>query len=70
MSSWVAQRTDLLRIAADNAAAWVVRGDIAEIVGDGTVYVFERSANVTDARFDTLHAGDRYDMAARRTIAR
>ena len=26
------RRTDLLRITADNAAAWIVRGDVAEIV--------------------------------------
>ena len=70
MQAWMVTRTDLLHIAADNAAAWVVRGDVAEIVGDGNAFVYERGANAADARFDTLRAGDRYDLAARRTIAR
>jgi hypothetical protein len=45
MESWMTKRTDLLRIAADNAAAWIVRGDIAEIVGDSNACAFERERN-------------------------
>ena len=70
MQSWMMKRTDLLRIAADNSTAWVVRGDVAEIVGDGNAYVWESGAIAADARFDTLRAGDRYDLAARRKVAR
>ena len=70
MESWMLKRTDLCRIAADNATAWVIRGDVAEIVGGGNAYVWEPGANAVDARFDTLRAGDRYDLAARRKVAR
>ena len=64
------KRTDLLRIAADNATAWVIRSDVAEIVGDGNAYIYEAGADSADARFDTLRAPDRYDLAARGKIAR
>jgi len=70
MESWMVKRTDLLRIAADNATAWIVRGDVAEIIGDGNAYAYERGADVADAAFDTLRASDRYDLAARRMVAR
>ena len=70
METWMAKRTDLLRIASDNAAAWVVRGNVAEIVGDGNAYVYEPDAKVADARVETLRAGDRYDLAARRAVGR
>lgn len=70
MESWMVQRTDLLRISADNATAWVVRGDVAEVIGDGNAYVYDTGATVADSRFDTLRAGDRYDLAARRRIVR
>jgi cyanophycinase len=70
LESWLVKRIDLVRIAADNTTAWVVRGDVAEIVGDGNAYVFEPGATAADARFDTLRAGDRYDLAARRKVAR
>jgi cyanophycinase-like exopeptidase len=70
MESWMVKRTDLVRIASDNAAAWVVRGDVAEIVGDGNAYVYEQAATAAGARFDTLRAGDRYDLAARRKLVR
>lgn len=70
MDSWMVTRTDLLRIAADNTTAWVVRGDVAEIIGGGNAYVYARDANGADARFDTLSAGDRYDLAARQAVSR
>jgi cyanophycinase len=70
MDSWMVKRTDLLRIAADNTTAWIVRGDVADIVGGGNAYVYARDANVADARFDTLSAGDRYDLAARQAVGR
>ena len=64
VESWTLKRPDLLRIAGDNSTAWVVRGDIAEIIGEGNAYVYEQSANVANAPFATLRAGDRYDLAA------
>ncbi len=70
MQSWMVNRTDLLRIAADNTTAWIARGDVAEIIGDGNAYAYQRDADVAEAAFDTLHAGDRYDLAARRLVAR
>lgn len=63
--SWMLERTDLLRLAADNSTAWVVVGDVAEIVGGGSAYVYEKSADAADTPFITLRPGDRYDLAAR-----
>lgn len=64
--SWMLKRPDLLRIAADNSTAWVVRGDLAEIIGNGNAYVYrEESGTPGTLSFITLHPGDRYDLSNR-----
>jgi hypothetical protein len=59
------KRPDLLRIAADNSTAWLVIGDVAEIIGAGNAYVYEETGPGSDPRPITLRPGDRYDLAAR-----
>jgi cyanophycinase len=63
--SWMLKRPDLLRIAADNSTAWLVVGDVAEIIGAGNAYVYEETGRAGDPRSITLRPGDRYDLAAR-----
>jgi len=63
--SWMLKRPDLILIAADNSTAWVVRGDIAEIIGEGNAYVYRDSTNSPEAPSIALRSDDCYDLAAR-----
>ena len=69
--SLMAKRPDLLGISEDEGTAWVVRGDVAEILGRNKAFVYGGS-DPTDTRkpFLTLYPGDRYDLAARRVMHR
>lgn len=62
---------DLLGISEDEGTAWVVKGDVAEIVGRNKAFVYG-GKDATDAGkpFLTLHPGDKYDLAARHTVHR
>jgi cyanophycinase len=69
--SVTARRPDLLGISEDEGTAWVVRGDTGEIVGRNKAFVYNgRDVNDPGRPFLTLRPGDRYDLAARRVIAR
>ena len=69
--SLTSRRPDLLGISEDEGTAWVVRGDVAEIIGRNKAFVYNgRDANDAGKPFLTLHPGDRYDMARRRVISR
>jgi len=65
LQSWMVKRPALLRIAADNSTAWLVVGDVAEIIGGGNAYVYAETATGSEPRSIALRAGDRYDLAAR-----
>src|SRR4051812_8626083 len=69
--SLLPRRPDLLGISEDEGTAWVVRGDVAEIVGRNKAFVYG-GKDATDAGrpFLTLHPGDRYDLAARHVVSR
>lgn len=69
--SLMPRRPELLGISEDEGTAWVVRGDVAEIMGRNKAFVYG-GADQTDARkpFLTLYPGDRYDLAARRVVHR
>jgi len=62
---------DLLGISEDEGTAWVVKGDVAEIVGRNKAFVYG-GKDATDAGkpFLTLHPGDKYDLAARHVVGR
>jgi len=69
--SLTSRRPDLLGISEDEGTAWVVRGDTGEIVGRNKAFVYNgRDANDPGKPFLTLRPGDRYDLAARRVLAR
>lgn len=64
-------RKDLLAISEDEGTVWVVKGDTAEIIGRNKAFVYNgRDANDAGRPFLTLHPGDRYDLGARRVMAR
>jgi len=62
---------DLIGISEDEGTAWVVKGDVAEIVGRNKAFVYG-GKDATDAGkpFLTLHPGDTYDLAARHVAHR
>ncbi|MGZ8412972.1 MAG: cyanophycinase [Gemmatirosa sp.] len=69
--SLTSRRPDLLGLSEDEGTAWVVRGDTGEIIGRNKAFVYNgRDANDPGRPFLTLRPGDRYDLAARRVIAR
>jgi hypothetical protein len=69
--SVTSRRPDLLGISEDEGTAWVVRGDTGEIIGRNKAFVYNgRDANDPGRPFLTLRPGDRYDLAARRIVAR
>jgi cyanophycinase len=61
----LAKHRALLGIALDEATALIVRADLAEVVGAGHVRFFA----TPDAPPLDLHAGTRYDLAARRSLS-
>jgi cyanophycinase len=60
----------LLAISADEGTAWVIRGDTGRIVGRNKAFVYHGTTTDAGAPFLTLYPGDRYDLNARRVIAR
>lgn len=69
--SLLPRHPELLGISEDEGTAWVVRGDVAEIVGRNKAFVYG-GKDATDARrpFLTLYPGDRYNLADRRVVSR
>lgn len=69
--SLMPRRPELLGISEDEGTAWVVHGDIADIIGRNKAFVYG-GKDTTDTRkpFLTLYPGDRYDLAARRVVRR
>ena len=69
--SLMPKHPELLGISEDEGTAWVIRGDVAEIVGRNKAFVYG-GADPTDTRkpFLTLYPGDRYDMGKRRVLHR
>lgn len=69
--SLTSRRPDLLGISEDEGTAWLIRGDIGEIIGRNKAFVYNgRDANDVGKPFLTLHPGDRYNLASRRIVSR
>jgi len=62
---WTLTRPELLGLAMDETTGWIVRGDMAEIIGSGNAYVFAPSADQPAVGLTTLRAGDSYNLATR-----
>ena len=69
--SLMPRHPELLGISEDEGTAWVVKGDVADIIGRNKAFVYG-GADQTDAGkpFLTLYPGDRYDLAVRRVVHR
>jgi cyanophycinase len=62
---------ELLGMSEDEGTAWVVKGDVADIIGRNKAFVYGgKDANDPRKPFLTLYPGDRYDLAARRVVRR
>ena len=70
MSSLVNRYPQLLGIGIDERTAIVVRKSIAEVVGDGAVYLYDRNQQSAhdDPDYLKLEAGSRYDLAKRELV--
>jgi cyanophycinase len=69
--SLLPRHPEVLGISEDEGTAWVVRGDVGEIIGRNKAFVYGgKDANDPGKPFLTLYPGDRYDLAARRVIRR
>jgi cyanophycinase len=69
--SIITRYPDLLGISEDEGTAWVIRGDTGRIIGRSKAFVYNgRDPNDKDSPFLTLFPGDRYDLNARKAIAR
>lgn len=65
------KRPELLLISEDEGTAWVVRGDIGEIIGKSKAFVYGgKDATDRGKPFLTLLPGDRYNLATRRVVHR
>ena len=60
-----AAHRDQLAIGIDNETALIVRGALAEVVGAGTVSIYDGSG-ASAPRVVILRSGDRYDLSNRR----
>lgn len=69
--SLTSRRPELLAISEDEGTVWVVKGDMAEIIGRNKAFVYNgRDANDAGKPFLTLHPGDRYNLGTRKLISR
>jgi hypothetical protein len=69
--SLMPRRPELLGISEDEGTAWVVRGDVAEIVGRNKAFVYGgKDATDSGKPFLTLFPGDKYELASRHVISR
>ncbi len=70
MSSLVNRYPQILGIGIDERTAIVVNGSVAEVVGDGNVFMYNREGYPADAKPDyyKLSEGDRYNLATRKLV--
>src|SRR5262249_3042686 len=68
MSGVVAAHPQLLGIGLDESTALIIRGNVAEVVGEHKVHFFDRSRPVPDGEpgYVSVPAGGKYDLKARR----
>lgn len=62
---------EILGISEDEGTAWVVQGDIAQIIGRDKAFVYGgKDPNDPGKPFLTLHPGDTYNLATRHVVRR
>ncbi|HKS07818.1 MAG TPA: Type 1 glutamine amidotransferase-like domain-containing protein [Gemmatimonadaceae bacterium] len=60
----------LLSISEDEGTAWVVRGDVGEIIGRNKAFAYNGKETDPGKPYLTLHPGARYNLATRRAVHR
>ncbi len=69
--SLIPRHPEMLFISEDEGTAWVVKGDVGEIVGRNKAFVYNgKDANDPGKPFTTLFPGDKYHLGARKIISR
>ncbi|HVZ49548.1 MAG TPA: Type 1 glutamine amidotransferase-like domain-containing protein [Gemmatimonadaceae bacterium] len=69
--SLVPRHPGMLFISEDEGTAWLVKGDVATILGRNKAFVYAGNDPTDPGRpFLTLYPGDKYDLGKRRLISR
>jgi len=68
--SIIPRHPDLLGMSEDEGTAWVVKGDVAEIIGRNKAFAYNGKTTDPGKPFLTLHPGDRYNLATRTVVHR
>ena len=68
--SIIPRHPELLGMSEDEGTAWVVKGDVAEIIGRNKAFVYNGKTTDPGKPFLTLHPGDRYNLAIRTIVHR
>lgn len=70
MTSLIKAYPQLLGIGIDEATALVVRGHIADVMGRNQVHFYDRRKEIAEGKadYDTVKAGERYDLKARKVL--
>jgi cyanophycinase len=58
------QHPEVINLAADEPTGWLIRGDIATIIGAGNAFVYGDDPG-NSQQYITLHRGDQYNLATR-----
>jgi cyanophycinase len=69
--SLMPRHPELLGISEDEGTAWVVRGDVADIIGRNKAFVYGGKDQTDRGKpFLTLYPGDKYDLGTRHVVHR
>jgi len=63
--AYAEQHPDSINLAADEAAGWLIRGDIATVIGAGAAFVYGNDPGNSGTHYIDLHSGDQYNLATR-----
>lgn len=71
LTSVIARYPDLLGISADEGTAWVIHGDVGQIIGRGKAFVYNgKDPTDAEAPYLTLYPGDSYNLYSRKAVSR
>lgn len=71
LTAVVARYPELLGISADEGTAWVIRGDVGQIIGRSKAFVYNgKDPTDPQAVYLTLYPGDTYNLYSRKVASR
>lgn len=70
LTSVIARYPKILGISADEGTAWVIKGDIAHIIGRDKAFAYNGHGTDPGMPYLTLYPGDVYDLYTRQVVSR